>query len=159
MDELITRSRMRAILCDWGHALDTVAGYERDLKMLRSRLLDAYDTRGAARLDCVPSGGVHTGIVARAVERVERLKAEYLNAEKNTLKRATELLSLKSHIDVEISRLDDIEQQIMRMRYQDGHEWARIAKMLQCSEQQARAIDTHAVDILRGALNEQRGTG
>lgn len=150
MEELITRPQMRAILWRWGHALETVAGYERDLKALRSMIQDAYDTLGAPRMDGAPSGGGHADIVARASERVERRVSEYRKVEQSTLRLATERLALKRLIDVEVARLSDIEQQVLRMRYQTDNEWVYIAFKLSYSEQHVRAIETRAVDRLRG---------
>lgn len=152
MDE-ITRPHMRAMLRHWGHALDTVAGYQRELKNRMATVRYAYNTLSAVRLDGAPSSGNRTDIVERAVERVFSCEEEYINAEESICNRVTELLALKRHIDAEVARLDDIEQMILRMRYQDFYDWTRISVKMRLSDSQARAIETRAVDKLRCNIN------
>ena len=58
-------------------------------------------------------------------------------------------LMLKTTMDRHVIELSALEQQIIRLRYQEGKEWVYIALRVNYSEAQARAIETQAIDKLR----------
>ena len=66
MEIIVTRARMRSMLWNWGHALNTISGYENDLKVLRQLIVDAQDTLGAQNLDGMPHSGAPGDSVARS---------------------------------------------------------------------------------------------
>lgn len=149
MEIIVTRARMRSMLWNWGHALNTISGYENDLKVLRQLIVDAQDTLGAQNLDGMPHSGAPGDSVARAVELVEKRKEAYSGAERATMELIEGRLRLKTTMDRHVIELSALEQQIIRLRYQEGKEWVYIALRVNYSEAQARAIETQAIDKLR----------
>lgn len=147
--EEITRARMRAMLWNWGHALDTIAGCEGELRILHRAVLDAEDTLGAQRLDGLPRAGGVSDPVARAAQAAERRMAEYERAAARLNALVHERMALKCVLDAAVAGLDGLDGRIIELRYRRGLSWAGVAARVSYSEAQARMRETRAIDRLR----------
>lgn len=139
---------MRAMLWNWGRALDTIAAYERDLRILSGLKREAYNTLGAQRLDGMPrTGGLADPTHSAATEAKHRLE-EYARAEAHARDMINSRLKLKMKIDEAVSTLPALWQQILRARYQENRSWQSVAHDTHYGVSRTRDIEARAIDRL-----------
>lgn len=142
------RARMRRLLWDWGHSLDSIARLEDELHFFSVWAEDAGDTLKAQRLTGMPGGGGTGDSVAQAVEGLERRRAMYVKAADRASDEINEILRRKVAIDDLLDGLPQIQRRVIELRYVDGHRWTYISLKLHYDESSVRRIETAAVSAL-----------
>ena len=97
--------------------------------------------------------GDPTGTIAI---RAEELARRYDSIIQNLIDDCEKALAFKRAIDEIIWELPVDQQQILELRYQQGHNWTFIAFKRCYSEQHVRRLETDAVDIIATKIQVER---
>lgn len=145
------RAEVRGMLARWATAIPEVKRLERD-RLECERLRD--DIRDSTRIsrNSGNSGGSGSGDISDLVGKV----IERVDVYDQRIKQIDELIAqkmeLRSVVDVAVSTLPEIQQQIVALRYKERKNWVAIGMQVYCSEGHAKRLEAAAVDALAERL-------
>lgn len=141
---MVSVQKTRQLLWLWGNTIEYIARKREEEQAFAVWAEDAADVLKAQRITDMPRGGVGKDF-SDVITELERRRQMYAQAEYKIHDDIANRIRLKGTIDELIEHLKPIQQSVLRLRYQDGHQWDFIALKLVYDESSVRRIETEAV--------------
>lgn len=141
---MVSVQKTRQLLWLWGNTIEYIARKREEEQAFAVWAEDAADVLKAQRITDMPRGGVGKDF-SDVIAELERRRQMYAQAECKIHADIENRIRLKETIDELIEHLKPIQQSVLRLRYQDGHQWDFIALKLVYDESSVRRIETEAV--------------
>lgn len=143
---------VRRVLWRWGRIDRRIDELMEQMKIAVERVNDLYQIGGSRPMDGQPHGTVTGDPVFRAVERIQHMRELFAQEIETCEAQIKDAQAFKASVAGAISQLTPVQQDVIRLRYQGGHDWVYVGFKLYMSEKTARRYDVQACEALANLI-------
>lgn len=148
MSQDAERAAVRRLLRHWGSIPYLCRRKQNEIAEYRGLIDAAEEALGAQVLTGLPRGTDAGDPTAQAAAMAERLKAAYMGRMIDAMEDIDGLLTTERTLGDIIGELPEQQQLVLEYRYKRRWSWQRTAQRMRYSEQNAKKIESDAVNAL-----------
>lgn len=142
------KNRIRKYLWHWGRCDKIIQSLTVQMRFVADRMNDLYVVGHSPSLDGMPRSTATSDPVIREFERIEEARKNFQTEMDACEHELLETQRFKAAMNDIIKSLSGLEQDIIRMRYKDGHTWIYVAAKCGISEKTAYNREERALEVL-----------
>ena len=143
---------VRRVLWRWGRIDRRIDELMEQMKIAVERVNDLYQISGSRPMDGQPHGTVTGDPVFRAVERIQQMRELFAQEIETCEAQIKEAQEFKAAVNDALGQLTPVQRDVIRLRYQGGHDWVYVGFKLYMSEKTARRYDVQACEALANLI-------
>lgn len=135
---------VRRVLWQWGRIDRRISDLMEQMRIAVDRANSVYEMSSNRGLDGQPHGTLTGDPVFQAVERIRKIRELFVAEIETCEAQIKEAQEFKAAVNEAVAGLNPIQREVVRLRYQGGHDWVYIGFKLSMDESNARRIDRTA---------------
>lgn len=152
------KSRIRKLLWHWGRCDKIIRGLTGQMRFAAEMMNDLYVVGHSPSMDGMPRSTATSDPVMREFERIQKARENFQNEMETCEHELLETQRFKQTMNEAIKGLSGLEQDIIRMRYKEGHTMIYIATRCGISEKTAYNREERALEALDRVIVQEAAT-